>query len=130
MAGPLREGLDRAREVACTTKISGLQVPSVLDGHDVIAACRASGGTGHLVRDEDVWDVQARLAREEGVFCEPAGAVSIAGALAAIRAGEVARDATICCIVTGTGFKDVPSVDRMLSGTSCPTIAVNEMPTD
>lgn len=130
IAGPLREGIERAREVECTTKISGLQVPSVLDGHDVIAACRASGGTGHLVCDKDVWDVQARLAREEGIFCEPAGAVSVAGALAAVRAGEVARDATVCCIVTGTGFKDVPSVDRMLSGSSCPTIAPDEMPTN
>ena len=105
IAGPLREGVDRAREVACATQISGLQVPSVLDGHDVIAACRAFGGTGHLVRDDDVWDVQARLAREEGIFCEPAGAVSVAGALNAIRAGEVARDAIVCCIVTGQGSR-------------------------
>ena len=130
IAGPLREGSERAREVACTTKISGLQVPSVLDGHDVIAACRASGGTGHLVRDDDVWNVQARLAREEGIFCEPAGAVSVAGALKAIRAGEVARDALVCCVVTGTGFKDVPSIDRMLAGSSCPTFSLDEMPTD
>ncbi|HEV2295431.1 MAG TPA: pyridoxal-phosphate dependent enzyme [Tepidisphaeraceae bacterium] len=130
IAGPLREGIDRAGEVECTTKISGLQVPSVLDGDDVIAACRASGGTGHLVRDEDVWDVQARLAREEGIFCEPAGAVSVAAALMAIGAGEVARDAIVCCIVTGTGFKDVPSVDRMLCNSSCPTIALDEMSTE
>jgi threonine synthase len=130
IAGPLRKGSDRAREVACTTKISGLQVPSVLDGHDVIAACRASGGTGHLVRDEDVWNMQSQLAREEGIFCEPAGAVSVAGALNAIRAGEVARDAIVCCVVTGTGFKDVPSIDRMLAGSSCPTISLDEMPTD
>ncbi len=116
--------------MACTTKISGLQVPSVLDGHDVIAACRRSGGTGHLVSDELVWDVQARLAREEGIFCEPAGAVSVAGALSAIRLGEIARDATVCCIVTGSGFKDAPSVDRMLSGSSCPLINVNQMPAD
>ncbi len=130
IAAPLREGLGTAREVSCTTQISGLQVPSVLDGHDVIAACRASGGTGHLVRDDDVWDVQARLAREEGIFCEPAGAVSVAGALAAIRVGEVAREAGVCCIVTGTGFKDAPAVDRMVSASSCPTLSLDEMPTD
>jgi len=127
IAAPLREGGDRALEVACTTKISGLQVPSVLDGHDVIAACRASGGTGHLVRDEDVWAVQARLSREEGIFCEPAAATSVAGALGAIARGEVSRGARVCCIITGTGFKDAPSVDRMLAGTSCPTIEVSEL---
>jgi len=127
IAGPLREGADRGRTVQCTTRIGGLQVPTVLDGDAVIAACRQSGGTGHLVRDEDIWAVQARLAREEGIFCEPAGAVSVVAALAAIARGEVARDATVCCVITGTGFKDAPSLDRMLAESSCPTIELSEL---
>jgi threonine synthase len=121
IAGPLRAGSDRARPVTGTTRISGLQVSSVLDGHDVIAACRRSGGTGHLVSDEDVWAVQARLAREEGIFCEPAAAVSVAAALQARAAGELAGDAVVCCVLTGVGFKDQPSVDRMAGG-DCPTV--------
>jgi threonine synthase len=127
IAGPLREGAERARAVNCTTRISGLQVPSVMDGDDVMTACRGSGGTGHLVSDEDVWAVQARLAREEGIFCEPAGAVSVAGALKAIAGGEMRHDAIICCVVTGTGFKDAPSIDRMLASASCPTIDLSAL---
>ncbi|MCX5663031.1 MAG: pyridoxal-phosphate dependent enzyme [Planctomycetota bacterium] len=126
IAGALRAGEHKARSVACTSKISGLQVPTVIDGDEVIAACRASGGTGHTVEDADVWAAQARLAREEGIFSEPAGATALAGALQAAARGEIRRDARIVCLVTGTGFKDAPSVDRMLEGKTCPTMEMGE----
>ena len=60
-AGPLREGAERARPVESTTRISGLQVPTVNDGDLLIQACRPTGGTGHLVTDEEVWELQGRL---------------------------------------------------------------------
>jgi threonine synthase len=122
IAGPLRSGQPRAREVVCTSQISGLQVPSVLDGDLVIEACRTSGGTGHLVTDEEVWLVQRRLALEEGIFAEPAGAVALAGALAAVRAGGLRPGARVVCLVTGSGFKDEIALDRMIAGRDCPTI--------
>jgi threonine synthase len=128
IAAPLRAGADRAQSVVCTTRISGLQIPTVLDGDAVIAACRASGGTGYMVSDQQVWDVQRRLAREEGIFCEPAAAVSVAAALAALAGGEVARTSRVCCIVTGSGFKDSSALDRMLAAQPCVTVDVNAMP--
>ena len=126
IAGPLRAGDERARAVNSTTRISGLQVSSVLDGDAVIAACRRSGGTGHLVGDDAVWTMQARLAREEGIFCEPAAAASVAAAIHARAAGEIAGDAAVCCLITGVGFKDQPSVDRMITG-DCPMIDVETL---
>ena len=122
IAGPLRAGATRAREVACTTAISGLQVPSVVDGDAVIAACRASSGTGHTVGDEATWLMQKRLAREEGIFAEPAGAVGVAGAVAAAARGEIGPRDTVVCIITGTGFKDVAALERMTAADGCPTI--------
>jgi threonine synthase len=118
IASPLRQGAAEAREVRCTTKISGLQVPNILDGHEALQACRASGGTGHVVSDEEIWATQSRMAREEGIFCEPAGAAALAGALRAAAAGELDPEALVVCLVTGSGFKDPPSVERMLAGTS------------
>ncbi len=119
---PLRQGRDRAEAVTCTTAISGLQVPSVIDGDEVIAACRECGGTGHTVADAFVWQVQARLAREEGIFCEPAAAVPLAGALQARAEGLLAEDATVVCLVTGSGFKDTTSVERMIADRACPLL--------
>jgi threonine synthase len=127
IATPLRTGADRARAVACTTRISGLQVPSVIDGHEVIAACRQVGGTGHVVVDEEVWEVQTRLAREEGIFCEPAAVVPIAGALKAAREGYVRPDAVVVCLLTGFGFKDRASVERMTQNQQCPLIDHEEL---
>jgi len=68
--------------------------------------------------------VQKRLAREEGIFTEPAGAVALAGALQAAKNGVISPDATIVCTVTGSGFKDIAAVDRMNSDVDCPLLEV------
>lgn len=125
IATPLREERE-ARDVHCTTRISGLQVPTVIDGPLAIEVVRASGGTGHVVSDAAVWEAQARLAREEGIFCEPAAAVALAGALAAAREGRLDRAGPVVCCVTGSGFKDPNSVARMLEGSTCPLLDLDE----
>lgn len=127
IATPLRNGSDAARAVECTTKISGLQVPSVIDGDEVIRACRACGGTGHVVSDAEVWKVQGELAREEGIFCEPAGVVPVAGALKAAAEKVIRPEAVIVCLLTGSGFKDSPSIERMLQNRTAPTIDLGEL---
>jgi threonine synthase len=125
IATPLREGAD-PRAVTCATKVSGLQVPTVIDGALAIRLAHESGGTGHVVTDDEVWETQARLAREEGIFCEPAAATALAGALKATREGLIDADAPVVCCVTGSGFKDPPSVQRMIEGVTCPLIEPDE----
>jgi threonine synthase len=127
MASALRDGRDAASPVTCTSQVSGLQVPTVIDGNDVIRACRATGGSGHVVSDEEVWSAQARMAQEDGIFCEPAGATALAGALRARGEGRIAADATIACLVTGSGFKDPPSVQRLIARRSCPIVELAEL---
>lgn len=122
IAGPLRRGETKAIAQDSLTQISGLQVGAVLDGNEVIAACRASGGQGHVVRDVAVWAMQARLAREEGVFCEPAGAVALTGLVEAVRNEDVDTHAPVVCLVTGSGFKDERSVLRMTGVDETPTV--------
>lgn len=126
IAGPLREGRDQAQEVVCTTRISGLQVPNVIGGHEAIPACRASGGTGYLLSDDDIYAAQRRLAREEGIFAEPAGAAALAGVIRAAQSGEVRRDQRIVCIVSGVGFKDEKSLDAQVQGATCPCLPAPE----
>ncbi|MGB0582104.1 MAG: pyridoxal-phosphate dependent enzyme, partial [Limisphaerales bacterium] len=122
IAGPLRDGRDEAQTVTCTSQISGLQVASVIDGHEVIRECRPTGGTGHTVSDERIWECQQRLAREEGVFSEPAGAVALAGALQAAANQELHPEDHVVCLVTGSGFKDAASIERMNASASVPLI--------
>jgi threonine synthase len=127
IATPLSQGATRAREVACSSRISGLQVPTVIDGDGAIAACRATGGRGFVVEDEAIHAAQRALAEREGVFCEPAAAASLAGALRAAREGALAADAVVVCLVTGSGFKDAASIQAMNRGRSVPTIEVEDM---
>ncbi|MCF3650459.1 pyridoxal-phosphate dependent enzyme [Synoicihabitans lomoniglobus] len=122
IAGALRRGDSQATPMASTTAISGLQVGAILDGHDVVKACRASGGSGQTISDEEVWAVQSRLARDEGVFCEPAGAVALAGLTTAVRNRELDTSRPVVCLVTGSGFKDERSLVAMTGSAGTPMV--------
>ena len=130
IASPLREGAEKARDVECTSTISGLQVANVIDGNEVIAACRESGGTGHTVADEDIYTAQQRLAREEGIFSEPAGAVALSGALQAAAGNEIDKSLPVVCLVTGSGFKDTGSIKKMNSGDGGRVVELDQLFTD
>ncbi|HRE80745.1 MAG TPA: PLP-dependent lyase/thiolase [Opitutaceae bacterium] len=123
IASPLRAGHPTATAVTSATAISGLQVGGVLDGNHVIEVCRRSGGQGYVVEDEQVWAWQARMAREEGIFSEPAGAVALAGVADAVRRGELPRDEPVVCLVTGSGFKDERSLLRMTGEAGTPLLS-------
>ncbi|HLO82308.1 MAG TPA: pyridoxal-phosphate dependent enzyme [Chitinophagaceae bacterium] len=113
IASALRNGDTSGTIIAkATTKISGLQVPNILDGNEVIRECRMLGGNGYVVSDESVFELQKKLAQSEGIFSEPAGAVALAGLVKAVGAGEVGEDDHIVCLVTGSGFKDMLSVEN------------------
>jgi len=95
-----------------TTSISGLQVPNVLDGDAVIKECMELEGNGYVVTDEKVFAFQRKLALQEGIFCEPAGAVALAGLALAAEKKEVKPNERVICIITGSGFKDMGCVDE------------------
>lgn len=129
IASPLAQGEPKARAVSCTSQISGLQVATVIDGDQLVTEAHQSGGTGVVVSDQEVWRIQAELAEFEGVFCEPAAAVSVAGAVAAVREGRIDPDSPIVCIITGTGFKDQSAVTRMVASRNIPVVSAADLPT-
>ena len=114
IAGPLRNGLSHAVEIASsTTAVSGLQVPGILDGTETLRNCRESGGTGYIVDDETIFKYQALLATEEGIFCEAAAAVSVSALESAIGNKEIKADDNIVCLITGSGFKDMSKTEEL-----------------
>jgi threonine synthase len=78
------------------------------------AASSSLGGIA-AVTDAEILDAYRFLAREEGVFCEPASAASVAGLLSA----GVPEGSTVVCVLTGHGLKDpelaMSQVDSPLS---------------
>ena len=71
-----------------------------------VAARDDSGGQITSVTDAQILAAQQLLAREVGVFVEPASAASVAGLLQAAQAGQVPEGSRIVCTVTGNGLKD------------------------
>ena len=127
IAGPLKLGQKLGQDVECTTRISGLQVPQVIDAEHVIAACRNSGGTGHIVSDEFVFQTQSRLAKEEGIFAEPAGSTAVAGALQAAEQKLIDPNAVVVCPISGSAFKDPTSLEAMTRELGCPMLELGEL---
>jgi threonine synthase len=56
------------------------------------------------------------------VFCEPASATSVAGALRDIRSGKIPAGSTVVCTLTGHGLKD-PDV-AIAQGRNTPMVTV------
>lgn len=71
-----------------------------------VAARDESGGRIDAVSDAQILSAQELLAREVGIFVEPASAASVAGLLAHAEAGLVPAGARVVCTVTGHGLKD------------------------
>src|SRR6185436_11622427 len=71
-----------------------------------VNAQRESGGWFAECTDEEILRVQKLLAQSEGVFCEPASAISVAGVLKDLDLGRIGEGSTIVCTLTGHGLKD------------------------
>jgi len=70
------------------------------------AAVEESTGWFDEVTDEELLHTQSLLATREGVFCEPASAVSVCGAIRDIKSGKIKAGSVVTCTVTGHGLKD------------------------
>lgn len=70
------------------------------------AAVNESGGWFDEISDNELLATQSLLAKKEGVFCEPASAVSLCGALRDIKAGKIPAGSLVTCTLTGHGLKD------------------------
>jgi threonine synthase len=88
------------------------------------AAIEESNGLIDAVSDEEILEAYKRLAREEGIFAEPASCASLAGIYKQIQKGNIQRGTKIVAVLTGNGLKD-PDV-----AIDCSTIKPVHLPND
>jgi threonine synthase len=67
---------------------------------------KESGGWFDECTDQEILAAQKLLTEQEGIFCEPASATSVAGALRDIKSGKIPQDSSVVCTLTGHGLKD------------------------
>ncbi len=77
---------------------------------------KESGGWFDECTDEEILAAQKLLATQEGVFCEPASAASLAGALRDVKSGKIPEGSKIVCTLTGHGLKDPDTAIRQSTG--------------
>lgn len=82
------------------------------DRNKALRAARETDGAYLRVSDEEILTAIPALAREVGVFAEPAAAAAYAGLLKGIERGVIGRDERVVVLSTGSGLKDIASVMR------------------
>jgi threonine synthase len=104
-AAPLVNGAPVAEP---ETVASAIRIGNPARWEEAMDAFTASRGRVSAVSDEQILNAYRWLADNEGVFCEPASAASVAGLL--VHGLPVAEGTeppeTVVCVLTGHGLKD------------------------
>jgi len=96
------------------TVATDLVMKNPTHGHLAVRSIRESKGRGVKVKDAEVLDAMALLARTEGIFAEPAAASTIAGLKKLVDQGYVDKGEEIVCVITGAGLKDPITARRFI----------------
>ncbi|MCX5748946.1 MAG: threonine synthase [Candidatus Saganbacteria bacterium] len=95
------------------TIATAIRIGNPASWKSAVAAAEESNGSIRAVTDDEIISAYKYVASNEGVFCEPASAASIAGLLK--YGGEIPKGSTVVCVLTGHGLKDPDTAVR--SGT-------------
>ena len=88
------------------TVATAIRIGNPASWEKAIAARDESGGLIEAVSDDEILGAYRDLARDEGIFCEPASGAGVAGIRRLARQGRIDRDALAVCVLTGNGLKD------------------------
>ncbi|MCC6142689.1 MAG: threonine synthase [Candidatus Hydrogenedentes bacterium] len=93
------------------TIAGGIADDILFDGHTVLPAIRETDGAAIAVSENAIRQAILRLASTEGMFVEPSCAVTVA---ALEQLPGVRPETGVCCVLTGSGFKDPGAVRGLL----------------
>lgn len=107
-----RSGGEQLEDAPSSTIASGISVDTPCDGVAALRAIRGSGGTIIEATDEEMLDAMGILARDAGVFVEPACAAAYVGLAKGRASGAITASDEVVLQLTGSGFKDIKSAIR------------------
>jgi len=114
VAEAFRKGADKIRPVKKPETIAtAIKIGNPANWLKTIRAIRGSGGDCITVTDEQIVSAQKMIAKNEGLFVEPAAAASFAGLMKLIESGDIGKSEKIVCVATGHGLKDPDSAIRV-----------------
>lgn len=105
------------------TLATAIRIGNPASWQTAVEAKEESGGVIDLVTDEEILRAYRKIASQEGIFCEPASAASVAGVYKMAKQGRLSKLLKVVCVLTGNGLKD-PNIaldfsDKNLHVVSC-----------
>lgn len=107
-----QKGTEEIEPAEAHTIADSISVGIPRDRIKALRAVRDTQGAYITVHDEEILEAMRLLAREAGVFAEPAGATPLAGLRRSLREGAIDPGERVVVLVTGNGLKDVQSAIR------------------
>jgi threonine synthase len=101
----LEAGAEFPEPVKPQTIAKSIAIGNPADGYHVLQTVRGTGGSGAQVTDDQILEAIQLLAETEGVFTEPAGGATLAGALVLVERGDIPKDESLVVCITGNGYK-------------------------
>lgn len=98
-----------------TTVATAIRIADPVHAAEVGEAVERSRGSVVTLEDAAILEAWRLLAHEEGVFCEPASAASVAAAMT-LSPADARR---VVCVITGHGLKDPQSVAELTPEPVC-----------
>jgi len=97
------------------TVATAIRIGKPARGEQAMAAAEESGGQIIAVSDDEILNMQSRLAGQ-GVWVEPASAAGLAGLAAQLRAGKLhLQGKRVVAVCTGHGLKDPDIITRRMA---------------
>jgi threonine synthase len=84
-----------------------------VSGAVALQVIRETKGFVISVSEERILDAFKLLPREEGIFAEPTGALSVAGLKFALKKGLISSGQKVVCINSASGFKDLNAFKKL-----------------
>ncbi|HEX6465449.1 MAG TPA: threonine synthase, partial [Vicinamibacterales bacterium] len=106
----LEQGLEFPDPVRPSTIAKSIAIGNPADGFQVVRTVRNTAGAGVASTDEEILKAIDLLAETEGIFTEPAGGATLAGAVSLIRRGVIPKNESVVVCITGNGYKTASEV--------------------
>ena len=98
------------------TIASAIRIGNPASWESAVSARNESGGSIDSVTDSEILAAYEMLASQEGIFCEPASAASLAGLIKTnLTNPQNIKDKTIVCVVTGSGLKEPELAEKQFN---------------
>ena len=106
------------------TIATAIRIGNPASWEKAVQAATESNGKIDEVSDAEILEAYKLLAREEGIFAEPASCASIAGVIKQRKRNEIRKGSTVVAVLTGNGLKD-PAI-AMEAAEIEPTVLPND----